>query len=170
MSETGREAEPRVIPHGLLCSTLYSLNVKSSLRLLHRRRRTNAAETIRCRQMDLPLAWCANLVAFADGCDRAGKTGSCWRSSPHSSKQLHPSSDLSPMIRDMPCPEALRLKEEYRVALMRWSKTLFGPQGGLEADRMRLAAFDARNEATMRVAIHQQGCAICRQDKDRSAG
>jgi hypothetical protein len=74
------------------------------------------------------------------------------------------------MIRDMPCPEALRLKEEYRVALMRWSKTLFGPQGGLEADRMRLAAFDARNEATMRVAIHQQGCAICRQDKDRSAG
>jgi hypothetical protein len=64
----------------------------------------------------------------------------------------------------MPCPEALRLKEEYRVALMRWSKTLFAPQGGREADPTRLAALDARNEAASCLITHQQGCAICRQD------
>ena len=64
----------------------------------------------------------------------------------------------------MPCAEALRLKEEYWIALMRWSKTLFAPPVGLEADRMRLAAFDARNEAASRLATHQEGCVICRQD------
>jgi hypothetical protein len=67
----------------------------------------------------------------------------------------------------MPCPEAARLKEEYRVALMRWSKTLFGPQAGLEADRTRLAAFDARDEASSRLITHQQGCAICRRDEKK---
>ena len=61
----------------------------------------------------------------------------------------------------MPCAEALRLKEEYWIALMRWSKTLFAPE---EAGRTRLAAFDARNEAANRLITHQQGCEICRQD------
>jgi hypothetical protein len=65
----------------------------------------------------------------------------------------------------MPCPEAARLKEEYRVALMRWTKTLFDPQVGREAGRMRLAALDARSEATSRLITHQQGCAICCQER-----
>ena len=64
----------------------------------------------------------------------------------------------------MPCAEAARLKEEYWIALMRWSKTLFAPQVGREADPTRLAAFDARNEAAKRLITHQQGCEICRQD------
>ena len=67
----------------------------------------------------------------------------------------------------MPCAEADQLKEEYRVALMRWSKTLFDPQVGPEANQMRLAALDARNEASSRLVTHQQGCAICRQDKEK---
>jgi hypothetical protein len=67
----------------------------------------------------------------------------------------------------MPCAEALRLKEEYGIALMRWSKTLFAPQVELEADRMRLAALDARNEAASRLVTHQQDCAICRQEKEK---
>jgi hypothetical protein len=65
----------------------------------------------------------------------------------------------------MPCAEAARLKEAYRIALMRWSKTVFAPQVGLEADRMKLAALDARNEAASRLITHQQGCAICHQEK-----
>jgi hypothetical protein len=67
----------------------------------------------------------------------------------------------------MPCPEAARLKEEYRVALMRWTIALFAPQVGREAGRMRLAALDARNEATSRLVTHQQGCAICCQDDEK---
>ena len=67
----------------------------------------------------------------------------------------------------MPCAEALRLKEEYRIALMRWSTTMFGPQAGPEADRMKLTTFDARIEATSSLITHQQGCAICRQDETK---
>jgi hypothetical protein len=67
----------------------------------------------------------------------------------------------------MPCPEALRLKEDYRVALMQWSKILFAPRVGPEADRMRLAALDARNEGASRLVTHQQGCASCRQVKEK---
>jgi hypothetical protein len=65
----------------------------------------------------------------------------------------------------MPCPEAARLKEEYRVALMRWSKTLFDPRGGVEAYWMRLTALEARYEAANRLVTRQQGCAICRKQK-----
>lgn len=70
----------------------------------------------------------------------------------------------------MPCAEALRLKEEYGIALMRWSKTLFAPQLGWEAERAPLAALEARCEAANRLVSHQQGCAVCRQDKDCSMG
>jgi hypothetical protein len=71
----------------------------------------------------------------------------------------------------MPCSEAPRLKGEYYIALMRWSKTLFAPQlglkneSGVEAELTRLAAFEARNEAANRLIAHEQGCAVCRRDK-----
>jgi hypothetical protein len=50
----------------------------------------------------------------------------------------------------MPCAEALRLKEEYGIALMRWGKSLFAPQLVWEAERVPLAALEAR--------MHSPGC------------
>ena len=61
-----------------------------------------------------------------------------------------PRSTLQHLAFSMPCAEALQLKEEYGIALMRWSKSLFAPQLVWEAERAPLAALEAR--------MHSPGC------------
>jgi hypothetical protein len=61
-----------------------------------------------------------------------------------------PRSTLQHLAFSMPCAEALRLKDEYGIALMRWSKSLFVPQLVWEAERAPLAALEAR--------MHSPGC------------
>ena len=71
----------------------------------------------------------------------------------------------------MPCDEAIRLKAEYDAALRRWGRTLFSPQLGLEstfrveAEQVRLVAYEARNETASRLVTHQRGCPLCRREK-----
>ena len=61
-----------------------------------------------------------------------------------------PRSTLQHLAFSMPCAEALRFKEEYGIALMRWSESLFVPQLVWEAERVPLAALEAR--------MHSPGC------------
>jgi hypothetical protein len=61
-----------------------------------------------------------------------------------------PRSTLQHLAFSMPCAEALRLKKEYGIALMRWGKSLFAPQLVWEAERVPLAALEAR--------MHSPGC------------
>jgi hypothetical protein len=62
----------------------------------------------------------------------------------------------------------MKLRQEYDLTMRVWGEVVFSPTGLIEnADQVRLAAFDARNEAASRLATHQVGCATCRREQIR---
>jgi hypothetical protein len=61
----------------------------------------------------------------------------------------------------MTCPEALRLRTDYENALRQCGRALFSGQQEAE----KLAAYEARNEASSLLVTHQAGCALCRREK-----
>jgi hypothetical protein len=63
----------------------------------------------------------------------------------------------------MPCPDAMKLREEYEVALGNWGKANLIEDEA--TDQVRLAVFQVRNEAAGRLLAHQAGCATCRREQ-----
>lgn len=64
----------------------------------------------------------------------------------------------------MSCPEYLRLRQHYELALRRWAHVEWSSRGDTPA-RLALAiretAMNERNAARNRMCLHEQNCPVC---------